>query len=197
MAEGAARSLQPELAASRVTGIAGPDGGSERSRSGTLRAAVRRGHGPARVEHRASATTATATSGAAALARPPSSPLARGDGSREWCAAGERIHVIGIAGSGAAGVALLAAPRRRAGRRLRRRHAVALYAAARGGRHPHHRGHDPAHLAGVEPVAITPALRAVPDLPELAAARERGLPIVTWQALLGELMATRATSAWR
>ena len=37
-------------------------------------------------------------------------------------------------------------------------------------------------------MAITPALRAVPDLPELVAAHERGLPVVTWQAVLGELM---------
>jgi UDP-N-acetylmuramate--alanine ligase len=49
-------------------------------------------------------------------------------------------------------------------------------------------GHDPAHLQGVERVAITPALRAAPDLPELVAAQERGLPVVTWQAVLGELM---------
>jgi UDP-N-acetylmuramate--alanine ligase len=102
---------------------------------------------------------------------------------------GERIHVIGIAGSGAAGVALLmhhagmavdgcdadtpspyTSPVEAAGIRILS-------------------GHDPAHLAGVERVAITPALRAVPDLPELVAANERGLPVVTWQRVLGELMA--------
>jgi UDP-N-acetylmuramate--alanine ligase len=102
---------------------------------------------------------------------------------------GERIHVIGIAGSGAAGLALLAhhagaavdgcdadtpspytPPLEAAGVRV-----IA--------------GHDPAHLGGVERVAITPALRANPDLPELVAAREAGLPIVTWQQILGELMA--------
>ncbi len=101
---------------------------------------------------------------------------------------GERIHVIGIAGSGAAGVALLmhhaglrvdgcdadtpspyTPPLEAAGIRILS-------------------GHDPAHLEGVERVAITPALRAVPDLPELVAAQERGLPVVTWQAVLGELM---------
>ena len=101
---------------------------------------------------------------------------------------GERIHVIGIAGSGAAGVALLmhhaglrvdgcdadtpspyTPPLEAAGIRILS-------------------GHDPAHLEGVERVAITPALRAVPDLPELVAAHERGLPVVTWQAVLGELM---------
>ena len=102
---------------------------------------------------------------------------------------GERIHVIGIAGSGAAGVALLmhhagvvvdgcdldtpspyTPPLAAAG--------VSVIA-----------GHDPAHLAGIERVAITPALRAVQDLEELVAAREQGLPVVTWQAILGELMA--------
>jgi UDP-N-acetylmuramate--alanine ligase len=101
---------------------------------------------------------------------------------------GERIHVIGIAGSGAAGVALLmhhaglavdgcdadtpspyTPPLEAAGIRVSA-------------------GHDPAHLAGVQRVAITPALRAVPDLPELVTAHERGLPVVTWQHVLGELM---------
>jgi UDP-N-acetylmuramate--alanine ligase len=102
---------------------------------------------------------------------------------------GERIHVIGIAGSGAAGVALLM------------HHAGAVVdgcdldtpspytppLAAAGVSIKV--GHDPAHLAGVERVAITPALRAVPDLAELVAAREQGIPMVTWQAILGELMA--------
>ena len=102
---------------------------------------------------------------------------------------GERIHVIGAAGSGAAGVTLLAhhdgalidgcdadtpspytPPLEAAG--------VRIFPA-----------HDPAHLDGVERVAITPALRAPPDLPELLAARDRGLPVVPWQALLGEMMA--------
>jgi UDP-N-acetylmuramate--alanine ligase len=103
--------------------------------------------------------------------------------------AGERIHLIGIAGSGAAGLALLA------------HHAgAAIDGCDADGPSPYTAplesagvrvitGHDPAHLAGVERVLITPALRAVPDLPELVAAREGGLPIATWQALLGELMA--------
>ena len=50
-------------------------------------------------------------------------------------------------------------------------------------------GHDPAHLAGVDRVAISPAVRAVPGHAELEAAEARGLPVVTWQALLGELQA--------
>jgi UDP-N-acetylmuramate--alanine ligase len=103
--------------------------------------------------------------------------------------AGERIHVIGIAGSGAAGAALLA---RRAGARVD--------GCDLDGSSPYTEplaeegirvlaGHDPAHLAGVDRVAITPAIRAVPGHAELAAAEAAGLPVVPWQALLGELMA--------
>ena len=105
--------------------------------------------------------------------------------------AGERIHVIGIAGSGAAGVALLA---HQAGAivdgcdiDLPSPYTHPLEAAGV----PLIRGHDPAHLAGIDRVAITAALRAVPDHPELRAAEESGLPVVTWHVLLGELMARR------
>jgi len=101
---------------------------------------------------------------------------------------GERIHVIGIAGSGAAGTALL----------LQRAGAIVdgcdaddpspytppLDAVGI----PHLAGHDPAHLDGVDRVAITPAIRAVPDHREHRAAIERGVPVATWQELLGELM---------
>jgi UDP-N-acetylmuramate--alanine ligase len=102
---------------------------------------------------------------------------------------GERIHVIGIAGSGAAGVALLA---HHAGARIDGcdadgsspytppLEAAGIRISA---------GHDPAHLVGIERVAITPALRAHPDLAELRAAHDLGLPVVPWQALLGEMMA--------
>jgi UDP-N-acetylmuramate--alanine ligase len=101
---------------------------------------------------------------------------------------GERIHVIGIAGSGAAGVALLA------------HHEGALIDGCDADAPSPYTppldsagirviaGHDPAHLQGVDRVAITPALRAHPDLPELVAAHDRGLPVVPWQALLGEMM---------
>ncbi|MDQ3345917.1 MAG: UDP-N-acetylmuramate--L-alanine ligase [Chloroflexota bacterium] len=100
---------------------------------------------------------------------------------------GERIHIIGIAGSGAAGTALLldhagatvdgcdidapspyTPPLDAAG---------IQYAAA----------HDPGHLIGIDRVAISPALRSVHDHSELAAAEARGVPVMTWQALLAEL----------
>ena len=101
----------------------------------------------------------------------------------------ERIHVIGIAGSGAAGTALLL------------HHAGAIvdgcdadapspYTPALDGAGIRYVvGHDPAHLDGVARVAISPAVRAVPGHAELAAATERGIAVDTWQALLGELQA--------
>jgi UDP-N-acetylmuramate--alanine ligase len=102
--------------------------------------------------------------------------------------AGERIHVIGIAGSGAAGTAVLLD------------HAGAIVDGcdadapspytppldAAGIRYVV--GHDPAHVDVVDRVAISPAIRSVPHHPELEAAVAHGIPVVTWQALLGELM---------
>ncbi|MDP9467846.1 MAG: Mur ligase domain-containing protein, partial [Chloroflexota bacterium] len=84
---------------------------------------------------------------------------------------GERIHLIGIAGSGAAGVALLLhhAGARIDGCDLDTPSPYTPPLDAAGIRIVS--GHDPSHLVGVERVAITPALRAVPDLPELAAAQ--------------------------
>jgi UDP-N-acetylmuramate--alanine ligase len=103
-------------------------------------------------------------------------------------AAGERIHIIGIAGSGAAGTAVL----------LQGAGAIvdgcdldvpSPYTGTLGAAGISFvAGHDAAHLAGIDRVAITPALRAVPDHAELAAAEGMSLPIVTWQNLLGELM---------
>jgi UDP-N-acetylmuramate--alanine ligase len=103
--------------------------------------------------------------------------------------AGERIHVVGIAGSGAAGAALLL------------HHAGAIVdgcdADAPSPYTPaldaagisYVQGHDPRHLTSVDRVAITPALRAVGGHAELMAAEARAIPVITWQALLGELMA--------
>jgi UDP-N-acetylmuramate--alanine ligase len=104
-------------------------------------------------------------------------------------AIGERIHVIGIAGSGAAGASLLL---HRAGARVDGCDADAsspytppLVEAGI----PVLQGHHPSHLAGVDRLAISPALRAVPGHSELEAAEAAGIPVVTWQALMGELMA--------
>lgn len=103
-------------------------------------------------------------------------------------AAGERIHVIGIAGSGAAGAAVLL-------------HQAGAIVDGCDSDDPspytppldvagiaHVRGHSPDHLDGVDRVAITPALHALAHHPELEAAAAQGIRIATWQALLGELM---------
>lgn len=105
--------------------------------------------------------------------------------------AGERIHFIGIAGAGASGTALLAA---HAGARVDGCDAAGPSAyteplTAFGVNVA--TGHDPAHLEGVDRVAVSAALRLQADLPELAAARERGIPVDAWQAVLGELMGER------
>jgi UDP-N-acetylmuramate--alanine ligase len=103
--------------------------------------------------------------------------------------AGERIHVIGIAGSGAAGTALLLA---RAGAIVDGCDidAPSPYTPPLAGAGiavaP---GHDASHIERVDRVAITPALRSLPHHDEMEAALAHGIPVVTWQALLGELMA--------
>ena len=107
-------------------------------------------------------------------------------------APGERIHVIGIAGAGAAGTALLAA---HAGARVDGCDAAGPSAYTEpltGMGVSVVTGHDPAHLEGVDRVAVSAALRLQPDLPELVAARENGgSRSCPWQALLGELMGER------
>ena len=106
-------------------------------------------------------------------------------------APGERIHVIGIAGAGAAGTALLAAD---AGARVDGCDAAGPSAYTEpltGIGVSVVTGHDPTHLEGIERVAVSAALRLQADLPELAGAQERGIPVVAWQAVLGELMGER------
>lgn len=102
---------------------------------------------------------------------------------------GERIHVIGIAGSGAAGTALLLhhAGARVDGCDLDVPSPYTPPLDAAGIRYV--AGHDPAHLSGVDRVGITPALRSLPNHVELEAAEASGVAVDTWQALLGELMA--------
>ncbi len=102
---------------------------------------------------------------------------------------GPRTHLIGIAGSGAAGAAILL---HHAGVRVDGCDADApspytpsLDAAGISW----FAEHDPAHLVGVGRVAISPALRAVADHAELARAEADGIEVVTWQELIGQLMA--------
>jgi len=50
-------------------------------------------------------------------------------------------------------------------------------------------GHSVDHLAGVDTLVISPAIPALnPQNPELLAAQQCGIRVITWQELLGELM---------
>jgi UDP-N-acetylmuramate--alanine ligase len=50
-------------------------------------------------------------------------------------------------------------------------------------------GHSAEHLAGVDKLVISPAVTALnPHNPELLEAQRRGIPVFTWQELLGTLM---------
>src|SRR5258708_26560936 len=54
---------------------------------------------------------------------------------------------------------------------------------------PVHIGHSADHLANIDKLVVVPAALVLnPDHPEIATARERGIPMITWQEMLGELM---------
>lgn len=54
---------------------------------------------------------------------------------------------------------------------------------------PVHIGHSADHLADIDKLVVVPAALVLnPDHPEIATARERGIPMITWQEMLGELM---------
>ncbi|HLJ80195.1 MAG TPA: UDP-N-acetylmuramate--L-alanine ligase [Ktedonobacterales bacterium] len=103
---------------------------------------------------------------------------------------GKRVHAVGAGGHGiSAGVALAYA-----------RGALVTCCDVSGGAMSHllanagiplTLGHDPSHVAEADLVVVSPAVTYLhPDLPELVAARERGIPVVKWQELLGLLMSS-------
>jgi UDP-N-acetylmuramate--alanine ligase len=103
----------------------------------------------------------------------------------------QRLHFMGIGGQGISAVAQMA---RAAGAQVsgcdRAPSATTRALAAAG--IPVEIGHDAQHLAACDALIISPAVPALqPDHPELAAARARGLPLLTWQALLGALTRDR------
>jgi UDP-N-acetylmuramate--alanine ligase len=113
--------------------------------------------------------------------------------------AGERIHVVGVAGAGASGAALLA------------HHAGAVVTGCDpGGPSPYTPPleaegialaweHDPTHVTGgprPDRLAVTKALTAIaPDHPELAAARAADLPVEPWQQVVADAAAGRTLIA--
>jgi UDP-N-acetylmuramate--alanine ligase len=105
---------------------------------------------------------------------------------------GKRIHLIGIGGAGVgalvplleqAGAVVSGCDEGRVAQAdaLRKRGVVV------------HQGHSPLHLAGIDLVVHTAAVKA--GHPELVAARDRGIPVLTRGACLVQLMAGRRTLA--
>ncbi len=106
------------------------------------------------------------------------------DGMRD-----RRIHAVGAGGHGISAALLLARAHgaivtgcdaaETAMSHLLARHGITVNV-----------GHDARHTADADLVVVSPAVTyRNPDLPELSVARERGIPVVKWQALLGYLMA--------
>src|SRR5918994_1926627 len=95
------------------------------------------------------------------------------------------VHFMGIGGAGMSALALIACRRGVlvSGCDMDRSGAADLVAL--GARV--FEGHDPAHLAGVRALVVTAAVRL--DHPELARARELGLPIIPRKVALAELIA--------
>lgn len=104
----------------------------------------------------------------------------------------ERLHFIGVGGSGMSGVAEIALRR---GRRVSGSDLAASAATARlerlGARI--FIGHDPRHIGDAHRVVVSTAVR--PDNPERLAAHDRGIPIVHRAAMLAELMAGKTAVA--
>jgi UDP-N-acetylmuramate--alanine ligase len=109
--------------------------------------------------------------------------------------AGERIHVVGIAGAGASAAAILA---QRAGAVVSgcdpggpSPYTPAVVAAGIPIEWSHDAGHVEARPAP-DRLAVTKALTAIdPDHPELVAARGAGIPIEPWQQVVADVAAGR------
>ncbi|MGZ9276515.1 MAG: Mur ligase domain-containing protein, partial [Candidatus Limnocylindrales bacterium] len=113
--------------------------------------------------------------------------------------AGERIHVLGVAGAGASAAALIATG------------AGAIVSGCDpGGPSPYTEAlealgiglawsHDPAHVTTPPPpdrLAVSKALTAIdPDHPELAAGRAAGLPVEAWQQVMADAAVGRTLIA--
>jgi UDP-N-acetylmuramate--alanine ligase len=55
-------------------------------------------------------------------------------------------------------------------------------------------GHSSEHVLDIDTLVVVPAALVLdPDAPELTAARKLGLPLITWQEMLGELMQGKCT----
>ena len=101
--------------------------------------------------------------------------------------ASECIHFIGIGGAGMSGMARVLARQGTAVTGSDLRESPTLAALRREGGIRAEAGHTPAHLNGATLVVASAAVKK--DNPELAAARERGVPVISRAEMLGRLMA--------
>jgi UDP-N-acetylmuramate--alanine ligase len=101
---------------------------------------------------------------------------------------GKRLHFMGIGGSGITSVAQMALIEGAACTGCEQALSGATEWIADKGVTVV-QGHDPAHLKGVDLLVISPAIvKLDPQNPEVVAARQRGIPVIEWQALLGAFM---------
>ncbi|GCE18105.1 Mur ligase domain-containing protein [Dictyobacter kobayashii] len=99
-----------------------------------------------------------------------------------------RLHFMGIGGQGISAVAQMAQAAGDSVTGCDQRESATVHALRKAGI-AIQIGHSAEHLNDVDTLVISPAVPALdPQNPELLAARERGLPIVTWQEILGDLM---------
>jgi UDP-N-acetylmuramate--alanine ligase len=115
------------------------------------------------------------------------------DGTVNGTELADRVHLIGIGGAGMSGIAriLLARGRQVSGSDAKESHTV-LALRALGAKVAV--GHDPAHLPEAPAtVVVSSAIRS--SNPELAAARERGIPVVHRAEALAALTAGRRLAA--
>lgn len=101
------------------------------------------------------------------------------------------LHFMGIGGQGISAVAQMALQAGEVVTGCDRQLSATVRAIQQAGI-PVQMGHSPDHLEGVDTLVISPAVPALdPHNPELLAARERGIQIVTWQELFGSMVRER------
>lgn len=97
------------------------------------------------------------------------------------------VHFLGIAGSGASAAAAIAkaqgftvsgCDKNLTGEFIKDLDEKSLFGE-----------HSPSHLENVDILAVTPAVFSLdPNNPELVAAKEKGVPIITWQEFMGQYL---------
>ncbi|MBV9020117.1 MAG: UDP-N-acetylmuramate--L-alanine ligase, partial [Ktedonobacteraceae bacterium] len=98
------------------------------------------------------------------------------------------LHFMGIGGQGISAVAQMALLAGDIVTGCDQQQSATTYAMQQAGI-PVCIGHDASHLESVDTLVLSPAVAALnPRNPELLTAQERGIRVVTWQELLGQLM---------